>query len=64
MQHDELLTVREAATLLKVTPNWIYERTRLNAIPMRKIGGHVRIPRNELAEWVNKQTPFLPEEEK
>ena len=63
MQHDELLTVREAATLLKVAPNWIYERTRLRALPMRKIGGHVRIPRKELMEWIDTQDTPLSQKE-
>ena len=38
MELDELLTVQEAATLLKVAPSWIYERTRLRKMPMRKLG--------------------------
>ena len=45
MEQDELLTVKEAAALLKVAPSWIYERTRLRTIPVRKLGGHVRIPK-------------------
>jgi len=55
MELDELLTVKEAAALLKVAPSWIYERTRLRKIPVRKLGGHVRIPKAELLRWVDAQ---------
>ena len=55
MERDELLTVKEAAALLKVAPSWIYERTRLRKIPVRKLGSHVRIPRAELLRWVDAQ---------
>ena len=55
MDPDELLTVQEAATLLKVAPSWIYERTRLRKMPMRKLGGHVRIPKAELLRWIDTQ---------
>ena len=55
MDLDELLTVQEAAALLKVAPSWIYERTRLRKMPMRKLGGHVRIPKAELFRWIDTQ---------
>ena len=55
MDLDELLTVQEAAALLKVAPSWIYERTRLRKMPMRKLGGHVRIPKAELLRWIDTQ---------
>ncbi len=53
---DDLLTVEEAASYLKVPVSWIYERTRRGAIPMRRIGPrHIRIPRNEFLAWVEQQ---------
>jgi excisionase family DNA binding protein len=55
MDPDELLTVQEAAALLKVAPSWIYERTRPRKMPMRKLGGHVRIPKAELLRWIDTQ---------
>jgi excisionase family DNA binding protein len=36
------LTVDEAAERLGVTRSWIYERTRRNRIPHRKLGKFVR----------------------
>ena len=52
---DDLLTVEEVADYLKVPKSWIYERTRTRAIPVRKIGRHVRIPRDELLAWVERE---------
>ena len=53
--HDDLMTVEEAAEYLKVPKSWVYERTRLRAIPIRKLGRHVRIPRNEFLAWIERE---------
>ena len=42
------LTVDEAAERLGVTRGWIYERTRRNAIPHRKLGKFVRFTEADL----------------
>ena len=42
------LTVDEAAERLGVTRSWIYERTRRNAIPHRKLGKFVRFTEQDL----------------
>jgi excisionase family DNA binding protein len=42
---DALLTVEEVASLLKVPPSWVYERTRqrgLRRLPFIKLGKYVR----------------------
>ena len=52
---DELLTVQEVAKYLKVPVSWIYERTRTRQIPVRKIGRHCRIPRDQLLKWIEEQ---------
>jgi excisionase family DNA binding protein len=51
----DLLTVDEAATFLKVPKSWLYARTRTGEIPIRKLGRHVRIPADELQDWVDQQ---------
>ena len=33
-----LLTITEAAEVLRIPISWLYERTRRNAIPYRRIG--------------------------
>ena len=52
---DDLLTVAEAASYLKVPVSWVYQRTRTGAIPVRKLGGLVRIPRDEFLEWIEEK---------
>jgi len=59
---DALLTVVEAANYLKVPVSWIYERTRTRAIPVRKIGRHCRIPREEFLEWIEREGSTQPPE--
>lgn len=42
---DELLTVQEVASLLKVPPSWVYERTRQRGprrMPFIKLGKYLR----------------------
>ena len=52
---DEYMTVEETAQLLNVKKSWVYERTRSHAIPLRKLGRHVRIPRNEFLAWIERE---------
>jgi excisionase family DNA binding protein len=51
---EELLTPQAAAELLHVPVSFIYERTRRNAIPLRRIGKYVRIPKAELLAWLDR----------
>jgi excisionase family DNA binding protein len=51
MSDAELLTPQQAADVLKVPVCFIYERTRKNAIPLRRYGKYVRIPKDELLAW-------------
>ena len=49
------LTPKEAAALLRVPISWIYDRTRTREIPLRKLGRHVRIPKDELLAWIDQE---------
>ena len=51
--NSDLLTVTEAAAFLKVPRSWIYNRTTGGDFPVLKLGGHIRVPRSDLIEWVN-----------
>lgn len=53
--HITFLTPQEAAELLRVPVGWVYQRTRTRSIPVRKIGGHCRIPRQELLDWIDRE---------
>jgi excisionase family DNA binding protein len=52
---QDLMTVNEAAAFLRVRASWIYSRTRGGDFPVVKLGGHIRVPRRELIEWVNER---------
>jgi excisionase family DNA binding protein len=50
---EELLTVKQAARILKVDIRTIYRWAGLGKIPSVKMNRSVRIPRDELIEWIN-----------
>jgi len=54
----ELLTVREVATLLRVPPSWVYDRTRRRAadrIPGFRIGKYWRFRQADIFAWLERQ---------
>jgi excisionase family DNA binding protein len=46
-----LLTIEEAARLLRVRVSWLYERTRTNEVPHLKLGKYVRFDEDALKAW-------------
>ena len=52
---QNLLTVQETADYLRVPVSWVYARTCTRGLPVRKLGRHVRIPRDLLMAWIEKQ---------
>ena len=46
-----LFTIKEAADALPIS--WLYERTRRNAIPCRRIGKYVRFTEGDLNEIIS-----------
>jgi hypothetical protein len=58
---DELLTVDDVATLLKVTPSWVYEHTRgrgtpkSDRLPHVKLGKYLRFEARALRAFVEKK---------
>ena len=55
-----LLTVAEAAELLKISPNTAYELIRQGRIPVIRLGRIIRIPRFGLEQWIAREAG-LPE---
>jgi len=52
---DELLTVQEAAQLLKVLPSWIYDHVRPDAadrLPVLKLGKYLRFDARDLRAYI------------
>lgn len=52
VREKEVLTVEEAAELLRFAPYTIREKARDGQIPGRKIGGEWRFSRRRLLEWL------------
>ncbi len=50
-----LLTVREAAKLLRISPNTGYELIRQGRIPHLRLGRRILIPRHGLETWINEE---------
>ena len=52
----ELLTVHDAARLLRVTVSWVYEHTRDNVVdrlPVIKLGKYLRFDRRDLRAYLD-----------
>ncbi len=52
----ELLTVREAASLLRLSRSHTYDLIREGALPVVYLGRSVRVPRRALIAWIERQT--------
>ena len=50
-----LLTVAEAAELLRVHPNHVYELIRRGELPHVRLGRVIRLPRHRLHQWIEGQ---------
>jgi excisionase family DNA binding protein len=48
----ELITVKEAADLLKVKPQWVYRMLRGGGLPFVRLGRQVRIDEDSLEKWL------------
>ena len=48
-----LFTITEAAEVLRIPISWLYERTRRNAIPYRRIGKYVRFTQDDLKQIIS-----------
>jgi excisionase family DNA binding protein len=51
-----LFTIREAAEALRIPISWLYERTRRNAIPCRRLGKYVRFTEEDLNKIISATT--------
>jgi len=53
---DDLLTIGEVASLLKVSTSWVYEHTRAGVrdrLPFVKLGKYLRFNRRDLRAYVD-----------
>jgi len=54
----DLLTAEEVASVLRVTPAWVYAQTRRRRIPHLRLGRYVRYRREALDEWIEQVESF------
>jgi excisionase family DNA binding protein len=56
-----LLTVKEAAAFLKLSPDTIYRATKAGTLPHVRIGRSIRLSREALEEYLSNSTvPVAP----
>jgi excisionase family DNA binding protein len=48
----KVLTVKEAADLLKVKPQWVYGMLRGGGLPFVRLGRLIRIDQDSLEKWL------------
>ena len=58
--NEEILTVPEAAKLLKISTKTCYDWTHIEGFPLVKIGNTIRIHREQLMEWFKTQAGRNP----
>ena len=51
---QEILTVKEAATLMRISPSAMYQLIRENKAPHISIGKRKVIPAAQFYEWINR----------
>ena len=50
-----LLTVPEAARILRISRNLAYELVRQNVLPHIRLGRRILVPRRALQSWIERQ---------
>ena len=54
-ENDAVMTAREVAALLRVNIKTVYEATRQNGIPCRRIGRRLLFSRRAIMAWLETQ---------
>lgn len=59
MQNDEVLKLKDVATLLKVSEKTVYSMAQSGELPAFKVRGQWRFSRKDIDAWIEqqKQTP-------
>jgi excisionase family DNA binding protein len=56
MAPDSLMTVKEIAALLRVSPQTLYKMLELGEIPAVKVGSQWRFDREKIKSWIEGQS--------
>lgn len=59
---DEILTIKEVATFLKVAERTVYMLAQSARLPGFKVGGQWRFRRSDLDNWIEQQKITQPKE--
>lgn len=51
--NERILTVKEAAAILRISPSKLYQLVRDNCVPHVLLGGRVVIPEKQLFQWLD-----------
>lgn len=62
LDSDDILSVEEAAKLLKVGKACLYSAIAAGSVPHRKIGRHIRLSRSALVRWLETWSPQAAKE--
>ncbi|MBX7096443.1 MAG: helix-turn-helix domain-containing protein [Myxococcaceae bacterium] len=57
---DAVLTVPEAATLLRLNPKTVYEAVSRGELPHQRIGRRIRLSRSALITWLSQGQGRVP----
>jgi excisionase family DNA binding protein len=52
-QDEPLLTAVEVASVLRVTPDWVYAASRRDGLPHVRLGRYVRFRRSAIEQWLD-----------
>jgi excisionase family DNA binding protein len=53
---ENLMTVKEVAALLRVSPQTLYKMLEQRSIPAVKVGSQWRFDREQIRDWIRKQS--------
>jgi excisionase family DNA binding protein len=59
---ENLMTVKEVAALLRVSPQTLYKMLEQRSIPAVKVGSQWRFDRDQIREWIRKQSETVEPE--
>lgn len=51
--NERILTVKEAAAILRISPSKLYQLIRENSVPYIPLGGRIVIPEKRLLQWLD-----------
>lgn len=53
---NNILTIKEAAEILRISKSKLYELAKDGLVPNIKLGGRIVIPENQLMAWIDNAT--------